>query len=87
MLRGNRLTNGTCQRERTSNVSTGPPSYIHGPRHFVRTGKRAEVGGFNHLAMIGRSGPMTHAESEAGIKRLAKELLPRLREIKPVPVE
>lgn len=46
-----------------------------------------QVGGFNHLAMIGRSGPMTHAESEAGIKLLAKELLPRLKEIKPVPVE
>ena len=45
------------------------------------------VGGFNHLAMIGRSGPMTHAESEAGIKLLSKELLPRLKEIKPVPVE
>jgi hypothetical protein len=46
-----------------------------------------QVGGFQHLAMIGRSGPMTHAESEAGIKLLSKELLPRLKEIKPVPVE
>jgi alkanesulfonate monooxygenase SsuD/methylene tetrahydromethanopterin reductase-like flavin-dependent oxidoreductase (luciferase family) len=46
-----------------------------------------QVGGFGHLTMIGRSGPMTHAESEAGIKRLAKEVMPRLQAIKPVMVE
>ena len=36
------------------------------------------VGGFGHLAMIGRSGFMTHAESEKGIRLFAKEVLPRL---------
>jgi alkanesulfonate monooxygenase SsuD/methylene tetrahydromethanopterin reductase-like flavin-dependent oxidoreductase (luciferase family) len=43
------------------------------------------VGGFGHLVMIGRSGFMTHAEAENGIKLFAKEVLPRLREIAPVP--
>jgi alkanesulfonate monooxygenase SsuD/methylene tetrahydromethanopterin reductase-like flavin-dependent oxidoreductase (luciferase family) len=43
-----------------------------------------KVGGFGHLAMIGRSGFMTHAESEKGIRLFAREVLPRLREIKPV---
>lgn len=42
------------------------------------------VGGFDHLVMIGRSGFMTHAEAEQGIKRFAREVLPRLREITPV---
>jgi alkanesulfonate monooxygenase SsuD/methylene tetrahydromethanopterin reductase-like flavin-dependent oxidoreductase (luciferase family) len=46
-----------------------------------------KVGGFGHLSIIGRSGFMTHAESEKGIRLLAKEVLPRLREIKPVAVE
>ena len=46
-----------------------------------------QVGGFGHLAMVGRSGPMTHAESETGIKLFSKEVLPRLRAIKPVEVE
>ena len=45
-----------------------------------------KVGGFGHLAMIGRSGFMTHAESEKGIRLFAKEVLPRLREIAPVEV-
>jgi alkanesulfonate monooxygenase SsuD/methylene tetrahydromethanopterin reductase-like flavin-dependent oxidoreductase (luciferase family) len=44
------------------------------------------VGGFGHLAMIGRSGFMTHAESEKGIRLFAKEVLPRLREVRPVTV-
>jgi alkanesulfonate monooxygenase SsuD/methylene tetrahydromethanopterin reductase-like flavin-dependent oxidoreductase (luciferase family) len=44
-----------------------------------------KVGGFGHLAMIGRSGFMTHAESEKGIRLFAREVLPRLREIGPVP--
>ena len=43
-----------------------------------------EVGGFGHLVMIGRTGFMTHAETERGIKLFAKEVMPRLREIAPV---
>ncbi len=43
-----------------------------------------KVGGFGHLAMIGRSGFMTHAESEKGIRLFAREVMPRLREVKPV---
>jgi len=43
-----------------------------------------KVGGFGHLSLVGRSGFMTHAESEKGIRRFATEVLPRLREIKPV---
>ena len=46
-----------------------------------------KVGGFGHLAMIGRSGYMTHAESEKGIRLFSSEVLPRLREIKPVTVD
>jgi alkanesulfonate monooxygenase SsuD/methylene tetrahydromethanopterin reductase-like flavin-dependent oxidoreductase (luciferase family) len=46
-----------------------------------------EVGGFGHLVMIGRTGFMTHAETEKGIKLFSKEVLPRLREIAPVTVE
>ena len=42
------------------------------------------VGGFGNLVMVGRSGYMTHAESEKGIKLFAREVLPRLAEIKPV---
>jgi alkanesulfonate monooxygenase SsuD/methylene tetrahydromethanopterin reductase-like flavin-dependent oxidoreductase (luciferase family) len=42
-----------------------------------------KVGGFGHLAMIGRSGFMTHAEATKGITLFAKEVLPRLREIAP----
>ena len=44
------------------------------------------VGGFGHLVMIGRSGFMTHAETEKGIKLFAKEVLPRLKEIAPITV-
>jgi alkanesulfonate monooxygenase SsuD/methylene tetrahydromethanopterin reductase-like flavin-dependent oxidoreductase (luciferase family) len=44
-----------------------------------------KVGGFGHLAMIGRSGFMTHAESEQGIRLFAREVLPRLRDIAPIP--
>ena len=43
------------------------------------------VGGFGHLVMIGRSGFMTHAETEASIKLFAREILPRLKEVQPVP--
>jgi len=45
-----------------------------------------KVGGFGHLVMIGRSGFMTHAEAEKGIKLFAQEVLPRLKEIAPVMV-
>jgi alkanesulfonate monooxygenase SsuD/methylene tetrahydromethanopterin reductase-like flavin-dependent oxidoreductase (luciferase family) len=45
-----------------------------------------KVGGFGHLVMIGRSGFMTHAEAEQGIKRFAREVLPRLQEVAPVSV-
>jgi alkanesulfonate monooxygenase SsuD/methylene tetrahydromethanopterin reductase-like flavin-dependent oxidoreductase (luciferase family) len=46
-----------------------------------------KVGGFGHLSLIGRSGFMTHAESEKGIRLFAREVLPRLREVKPIVVE
>jgi alkanesulfonate monooxygenase SsuD/methylene tetrahydromethanopterin reductase-like flavin-dependent oxidoreductase (luciferase family) len=42
-----------------------------------------DVGGFGHLTMIGRTGFMTHAESEKSIRLFGKEVLPRLSEIKP----
>ena len=42
------------------------------------------VGGFGHLVMIGRSGFMTHAETKTSIKLFAREVLPRLKEVKPV---
>ena len=45
-----------------------------------------KVGGFGHLVMVGRSGFMTHAEAESGIKLFSKEVMPRLREIAPVTV-
>ena len=45
-----------------------------------------KVGGFGHLVMIGRSGFMTHAETEKSIKLFAQEVLPRLKEIAPVSV-
>lgn len=46
-----------------------------------------KVGGFGHLAMIGRSGFMTHPESEKGIRLFASEVLPRLRAIAPIPAD
>ena len=45
-----------------------------------------KVGGFNHIVLVGRSGYMTHDESVKGIKLFSKEVLPRLKEIKPVEV-
>ncbi len=45
------------------------------------------VGGFGHLVIIGRSGFMTHAEAEKGLRLFAKEVLPRLKEIAPAQVE
>ena len=38
-----------------------------------------KVGGFGHLVMIGRSGFLTHAEAEKGIKLFSKDVLPRLK--------
>jgi len=38
------------------------------------------LGGFGHLIFIGRSGYLTHMEAEKGIRMLAKEVLPRVRE-------
>jgi hypothetical protein len=38
------------------------------------------LGGFGHLIFIGRSGYLTHKEAEKGIRMLAKEVLPRVRE-------
>ncbi|HEY8871428.1 MAG TPA: LLM class flavin-dependent oxidoreductase [Stellaceae bacterium] len=43
-----------------------------------------KVGGFGHLSMIGRSGFMSHPESEKGIRLFANEVLPRLKAVKPV---
>ena len=45
-----------------------------------------DVGGFGHLVMVGRSGFMTHAETQKNITLFAKEVLPRLRAIAPVTV-
>ena len=42
------------------------------------------VGGYGHLVMIGRSGFMTHAETEKSINLFAREVLPRLKEHTPV---
>jgi len=42
------------------------------------------VGGYGHLVMIGRSGFMTHAETEKSIGLFAQEVLPRLKDIAPV---
>jgi len=45
-----------------------------------------KVGGFGHLCLIGRSGPMTHAESVKGIRLFSQEVMPRLQAIAPVEV-
>ena len=45
-----------------------------------------EVGGFGHLVLVGRTGYMTHAETEKSIRLFAKEVLPRLRALAPVTV-
>ena len=42
------------------------------------------VGGYGHLVMIGRSGFMTHAETEKSLDLFAREVLPRLKAIAPV---
>jgi alkanesulfonate monooxygenase SsuD/methylene tetrahydromethanopterin reductase-like flavin-dependent oxidoreductase (luciferase family) len=43
-----------------------------------------EVGGFGHLVLVGRTGHMTHEETEKSIKLFSREVLPRLRAIPPV---
>ncbi|NLS68201.1 LLM class flavin-dependent oxidoreductase [Bradyrhizobium brasilense] len=43
-----------------------------------------DVGGFGHLTMLGRTGLMTHAESEKNIRLFGTEVLPRLKAIAPV---
>ena len=40
----------------------------------------SQVGGFEHMILVGRSGFVTHAEAEKGLNLFAKEVLPRLRE-------
>lgn len=47
---------------------------------------RDEVGAFDHLIMVGRSGFLTHAEAEKGLKLFSREVLPRLAEVATVPV-
>jgi alkanesulfonate monooxygenase SsuD/methylene tetrahydromethanopterin reductase-like flavin-dependent oxidoreductase (luciferase family) len=37
-----------------------------------------QVGGFGHFIFVGRSGFLTHAEAEKGIRLMAREVLPRL---------
>jgi len=46
-----------------------------------------KVGGFGHLIMVGKTGFITHDEAIKNITLFSKEVLPRLREIKPVTVE
>jgi hypothetical protein len=46
-----------------------------------------KVGGFEHLILMGRSGFMTHAEAEKGIRMFGTEVLPRLKEVRHAPVE
>jgi alkanesulfonate monooxygenase SsuD/methylene tetrahydromethanopterin reductase-like flavin-dependent oxidoreductase (luciferase family) len=60
----------------------GNPDSVH--RQIVEFNDK--VGGFGHLALIGRSGFMTHAESEKGIRLFSREVLPRLREMPTVEV-
>ena len=58
----------------------GNPDSVH--RQIIEF--HDKVGGFGHLSMIGRSGFMSHPESEKGIRLFANEVLPRLKEVKPV---
>jgi len=46
-----------------------------------------KVGGFGHLIMVGKTGFITHDEAVKNITLFSKEVLPRLREIKPVVVD
>ena len=46
-----------------------------------------KVGGFVQICLVGRSGHMTHAESETSIRLFTQEVLPRLKAVKPVEVD
>src|ERR1700726_823439 len=46
-----------------------------------------KVGGFAHFIFIGRSGFLTHAEAEKGIRLMAREVLPRLPAATVTPVD
>jgi alkanesulfonate monooxygenase SsuD/methylene tetrahydromethanopterin reductase-like flavin-dependent oxidoreductase (luciferase family) len=46
-----------------------------------------KVGGFGHLIMVGKTGFVTHDEATKNITLFAREVLPRLRELKPIVVE
>ena len=54
---------------------------------LVTSNTPGKVGGFEHLILMGRSGFMTHAEAEKGIRMFGKEVLPRLKEVKHAPVD
>ncbi len=41
------------------------------------------VGGFGHLLSMGQAGHMTHEETKKGIRLLAREVYPRLKELSP----
>jgi alkanesulfonate monooxygenase SsuD/methylene tetrahydromethanopterin reductase-like flavin-dependent oxidoreductase (luciferase family) len=43
------------------------------------------VGGFGHLLFFGQGGFLGHADTVANITLMARELLPRLRELNPEP--
>ena len=43
------------------------------------------VGGFGNLLMFGQGGFLDHADTVANITLFAKEVLPRLRELNPIP--
>jgi alkanesulfonate monooxygenase SsuD/methylene tetrahydromethanopterin reductase-like flavin-dependent oxidoreductase (luciferase family) len=60
----------------------GTPDSVH--RQIMEFYDKVE--GFGHLALIGRSGPMTHAESMKGIRLFSQEVLPRLKAVAPVEV-
>ena len=45
-----------------------------------------KVGGFGHLALVGRTGYMTHEESSKSIRLFTREVLPRLRAVRAVEV-
>ena len=55
-------------------VFAGNPDAVH--RQIMEF--HARVGGFGHLVMMGRSGHMTHAETEKSIRLFAAEVMPRL---------
>ena len=55
----------------------GNPDTVYRQIHDFYT----EVGGFGHLVMIGRSGFLTHAEAEKGIRLFSAEVMPRLKEL------